>query len=226
MHLDCKYKFYDFSIGSIYACVNNCIRKGDSPIITDVSSHRDPSKNNLHVKGISIRDKDCDFVPRGIRIFFPNLEALDIVGAQLREITWEDFEGLSKLKHLNFKGNKLQTLDGSVFQSMPHLQTIFLSHNPLRHINLKTFSNSRELKAIYLTHAKCINQDATKSTEIKKLIDQLQIRCPPSFEMMQRNIIDSPELRRKIDERIREYSKISRTQTGQSKNYGSKTTKI
>lgn len=87
---------------------------------------------------------------------------------------------------------------------MPHLHTILLSKNHFRHINLNAFTNSKDLKAIYLTDAGCIDQDTVDPTkeEIKELIDQLQIRCPPSFEMMQRSIIDSSELRKKIDDRI------------------------
>lgn len=205
MRFDCKYEMYFFfNIGSIYTCRHNFSRKGDSLIISSVSNHVEPSKNNSQVKGFSIRSQVWDRVPRALRIFFPNLEALEMVATELREITWEDFEGLPKLKHLNFMGNELQTLDGSIFQSIPHLHTIRLSQNPLRHINLKTFIYSKELKAIYLTNSNCIDQDIKEPTkeDIKELIDQLQIRCPPSSEMMQRNIIDSPELRRKINDQI------------------------
>lgn len=192
MHFDCEYNCtYPFiNIGMIYTCEHRASQTDYPLTISSVSSHVIPSKKNLDVKGLSIRFQVWERVPRAMRNFFPNLEAIEMIATHLREITWEDFEGLTRLKNLNFKGNKLQTLDGSIFQSMPQLHTISLSKNPLRHINLDTFKHSKELKAIYLRNTSCIDEDAVGSEQIKKFLPLLQARCPPSLEMMQRRQIE------------------------------------
>lgn len=208
MHFVCEYKLHEFpNIGSIYTCQHYANQTDYSLLISTVSNHVEPLRNNLHVEGFSIRSQVWERIPRGIRNFFPNLEALEMVATRLREITWEDFEGLHRLKSLNFKGNKLQTLDGSTFQSLPQLHTISLSHNPLRHINLDTFNKSRKLKAIYLKNTSCIDQDKEGSTkEIKKYLDLLQIRCPPSLEMMQRKQVE--QIAKKTDSLEKSISKV------------------
>lgn len=189
--LDCKYSMQTYQDGKLYSCVIESDYEGDSLIVKDVSQDHHKAKTNHHVKCLSIDSKKWPSVPRNLKEFFPNLECLQMLNTGLEKITWEDFEGLPKMKYLFLRKNKLQSIDGNLFKHLPELKILNLSANPLRHIGRDTLLHLSHLAYLDLTGTTCINQKARNRSEVEELTYLLDIRCPQSHEMALKMIVES-----------------------------------
>lgn len=189
--LDCKYSMQTYQDGKLYSCVIESDYKGDSLIVEDVSQDHHKAKTNHHVKWLSIDSKKWPSLPRNLEEFFPNLECLQMLNTGLKKISWEDFQGLPKMKYLFLRKNKLQSIDEDLFKYLPELKIINLSANPLRHMGRDISSDLLHLEYLDLSETTCINQKARSRLEVEELTNLLDIRCPPSHEMTLKMIVES-----------------------------------
>jgi polyhydroxyalkanoate synthesis regulator phasin len=85
----------------------------------------------------------------------------------------------------------------------PNLQYVNFGNNKIRHVARKVFKPLKNLKSLYFHDGKmCINQYATTVDGISDLISNLTILCPPTYEMIMKDIWSDEEFLRRIDEVI------------------------
>jgi Leucine-rich repeat (LRR) protein len=119
----------------------------------------------------------------------------------LKVISKDDLKGFPKLQYLNLYNNDLTTLDSDLFSMSPNLQYVNFGNNKIRNIARNIFKPLKNLKTVYFHDGKmCINQHATKVEEIPDLISNLSVFCPPTYEMMMKDIWSDEEFLRRINE--------------------------
>ncbi|KAJ6633653.1 Slit like 1 protein [Pseudolycoriella hygida] len=120
--------------------------------ITSVNEITDPSESYT---SLQIQNQDVKYVPKGIAIFFPKLENLEISNSKLQWIEQDDIKGLVHLKTLDLNGNNLQILEGRLFDFNTELREIKLRGNQLEFLHEKIFYKLENLKIIDLHNNTC-----------------------------------------------------------------------
>lgn len=88
------------------------------------------------------RDSDMDYVPRGIKIFFPDLVVLSLKSCNLKYITRKDLVNFKRLESIHLGFNQLTSIPSNLFNNMPKLTRIALNNNKIE------FLSSRLLKPV------------------------------------------------------------------------------
>jgi hypothetical protein len=83
---------------------------------------------NETIKGLWFPgNKKVEFLPTKVLSVFPNLEAFSAPRCSIREISKENFVGLSKLEYLSLSGNQIKTVRSGTFEGLSSLTTVWLS---------------------------------------------------------------------------------------------------
>lgn len=150
------------------------------------------------VKVLQILKGDVNFVPKGIAQIFPNLTTLIATGTKIRRITREDLVGLEHLERLQIDSGKIRSLPSNLFQGMRKLKQINFYSNeiefmrsdlllPLSYINVEVinFRGNYNIDAIYKEGC---SEGIQTLTELMQKIDE---NCfPPSDEVHSQNLAD------------------------------------
>lgn len=99
-----------------------------SPTFINSTDYLNASYRDETVEAIdALRNRKIDYLPRNIGEFFPNIVALDAAHCSIKEITKENFKGLSKLRLLRLASNKIEKIDDDAFEYIPAVEQIWLS---------------------------------------------------------------------------------------------------
>lgn len=123
---------------SIYTCipVSASITQPNTTIKEFAGQHK-PEKSHADIKSVYFFAQVIEYVPRGLHNIFHNLTSLKIRSCNLKEITREDLVGLEALEELDVEGNLLVSLPGDLFQGMQKLKKINFDENRLARISSK-----------------------------------------------------------------------------------------
>lgn len=186
-----------------YTCEARVIFEGDQRNVTEVSQNHLTGKNNSDVKNLMIRNQVLGLVPRNIGDFFPNLEALDIVNAEITEISRGDFAGLPQLRQLDFFRNNISHLGSNLFEGSPLMEAFSLYYNPVSRVGYDAFKGLDQLTSLHFSVTKCINERADEDrVSVEELIFMLAVNCPPTLAMIEADVINGFEFKRTIDLQI------------------------
>lgn len=197
--LNCMYSL----AGKDYECTAQVFFVGDSRIISEVSHHHLVGKNNSDVTRLNIKNQDVGFIPHNVSEFFPILSYFAVYSTAITEFTRDSLKGLYKLREFDAHSNKIESIDGDIFADNPLLVSIRFNDNPIKHIAYRVFDHLTSLTTLHFTTTTCINSkaDLNRTTTVK-LIFQLEISCPPSFEMLEAQIVSGEKLEEQITEKI------------------------
>ena len=59
---------------------------------------------------------------------FPNLEAIHAGNCNVKEISKDNFDGLTKLRYIHLVDNNLKKIPGNTFEGLESIETIYLSN--------------------------------------------------------------------------------------------------
>jgi len=201
--LNCEYLFLSHSsIGELYTCKAKVFFIEETKYVVDVSHNHLVGLNNSDVKGF-VLDQKLDFAPRGINIFYPNLESFVMLNAGSTELTSESLKGLTNLKMLDFAGNNISEVGPDLFVDNSLIELIYLENNPIRHIAYHVFDKLDQLRSLHFYSTDCTNSGVTNNrTAIDNLRFRLFVSCPPHFEMTETKIISGVALEGRVDIQI------------------------
>lgn len=202
--LNCAYaSVYFWEIGDLYACSGIIDVGGDHDGNATIAGFHSVGKTNQDILGVKLLNTDAEFIPGNIGNVFPNVEAFMNEAGGLTRISKEDVAQFSNLKQLHLYGHKITVLNSDLFASNPHLKHISFGGNPLQHIGSNTFDDLGSLQSIYLANANCIDASAINDRAgVKKILFKLKVSCPPSFEMIEAQILQGPAFKRKVEEQV------------------------
>lgn len=197
---DCVYSMEDWVIlDKTYGCsVKNLkVEDGDQTLVSVSKSHL-KGKTVKDVHALNIENATCHTLPRNIEKSFPNLKGLRLAQAQLRSISSDDLKPFPALRVLCLWANHLTTLDGNLLINNPNLEFVNFGSNAIQHVGPKFFSPLTKLVAAYFEENTCINN--TNQFAIEELKFELAVKCPPSFDMVEIELINRGKLATKNDE--------------------------
>lgn len=202
--INCRYSISDWwTLSDVYTCYGTVIFQDDHRIITDVTQNHLDGKNGSDVQRLVVYFQPVEFIPENIADFFPNIEAIQINFGALREISREALIDLRALRQLDFFENNIRTLENGAFDGNPLLAAVNIDYNPIRNVNHAVFDNVPELTSLHIHGATCINQMVNENRqEVENMIFRLSVQCPPTFQMLQSEILKGYDFQRKIDLQI------------------------
>lgn len=159
--------------------------------------------NNDDVQCILIANQEMDSMPRNISSFFPNILSIELSQLNLTELSRDDINGFSKLKQMNLNPNNIQELGNDLFEGNPELEMLAFSNNPIRHIAHNVFDNLTKLRLVHM-FLTCIGDFTDTPVGIENFKFQVSVRCPPTYKMIEKKILNGIEFQKKVDEKVAE----------------------
>jgi hypothetical protein len=96
----------------------------DKPGISIINQHPEVNKKvnafNFHISEL------LEYLPTKVNEVFPNLEVYYALDTAVREVSYENFEGMFKLKTLAIYGSALTTINEGVFKDLINLELLDL----------------------------------------------------------------------------------------------------
>lgn len=178
--LDCKFKF-DSDFG--YQCdVTNSILialKKEREILKVSENHKN-GKLNGDVTSFHSHSQKIKFFPQSLTKFFNNIEYVDVVEAELEEISKEDLRQFGdKLKHLGLDYNKIQFIEGDLFSYNKNLKEIYFHNNKLVYIGNNLVQGLNSLRKISFEANPCTTMVdfASEASKIPALMSKVEASC-------------------------------------------------
>lgn len=123
------------------------------------TSLKEALRNPKKVVNLRLRDQELKEIPSAI-LSMKNLETLDLVGNQIKEITEESLWGLSKLRYINLSENQVQKIHPHAFLRCYDLVELDLGNNRID--NVEFLTKLKYLSTLYLNNNKIKNFDLPK----------------------------------------------------------------
>jgi hypothetical protein len=178
--LKCDFDYSYWNYVGIYTCYveDNGIFDGSRITIDKIEGEHKDGKTNADVQGIFINNKiqNLNYFPQDLDKSFPNLIAIIIKNAQLKEIKQADIMNFPSLIRLILSFNDIKTIEKDLFKYNPQLQYIDLENNEISHIDYEVFNNLTQLETLWLHGNKCKNylNSADTRSNLLKLFKQYQ----------------------------------------------------
>lgn len=122
-------------------------------------------KNSDDVEAFRVKNFEWKCIPNGISVFFPNVRTFQIIGANLKVITKENFSGFQNLTILNLWNNSLRSFSDDTFDHLNNLKRLYISKNDLQFLHGNSFAKLRKLEIVdlYENELKCLPQNIFKN---------------------------------------------------------------
>ncbi|CAH1733667.1 unnamed protein product [Chironomus riparius] len=117
------------------------------------------------------------YLPKGIVKFFPNLEMLEVIQSELKEISSTDLEPFRILKYLDLSGNNIATLEGKLFQFNSKLEVLILNDNEISTVDQLTFYGLYNLKFLGFQRNRCFSDMTKDASAVQNMIDAIKFSC-------------------------------------------------
>lgn len=180
--IDCKYKIKDYVIAG-RMCV--CDVTASSIEITN------KNKEIEDIKAIGTIPNECLSKPPGFYVlskkfhFFPknfspklnDLNAIEIISSQLKEINHKNIENFSNLKVLDISNNDVVSIEFNLFIKNPKLMIVNFSMNKIKFFNPKIFDNLENLQQLTMIGHDFIDEYSENRIETIEMIQKLKSIC-------------------------------------------------
>ncbi|CAH1733810.1 unnamed protein product [Chironomus riparius] len=199
LKLECTYREPDLhweAFSRDYTCEGTIRLDGDDENIRTVTNTHREQMRNADVRGLMIvQQRDLQKFPKGLERHFHHLIGIDFEDCGLTKISSDDLMPFKELLQINLSGNRLTELPNDLFQFNPKLKKIDLSGNLIMHVGLEIFNNLQHLTMINMHDNACTSDNAyaTKKEELKELVWELSVECPPTLDMLSSSLFGSKE---------------------------------
>lgn len=177
-------------VGTVYTCTGVLLATGSRNLTSVNGTHLD-GRNDSDVQAIALSNQDVGELPEGIELFFPNITVLSGSNLNLSQVSRADLAPHENLQLLVLPNNHIESLDGDTFSSNPSLEYINFSNNQLKNFGSNLFSPLTNLRTLRLLNNVCFNQYIdNNATEISSFLWRATFSCPPSFEQLERDLLN------------------------------------
>lgn len=149
--------------------------------ITSINGEEASYYGDRKVTYVDIHDQTVNYFPKGIHNFFPLVEQLSIVNAELQSVKSDNFKPFTHLKTVNLKNNKITTLDSDLFASNPEVTTLWISHNKLKHIGADILTPLKKLSYADFSSNECvdklIDEEGSETSDFSALVSDFKTKC-------------------------------------------------
>lgn len=201
---------------SYYTC--NVTSQLKKLTITEVNTAINSANANKKKVGLFLVSKESlskvHFFPIGLDDVFPNLKAINIEYAEMKEIHQKDLKPFADLEMLNLCGNRLEYLEEDLFAHNIKLKAFAADHNKIAYIDPNIFDNLKNLSSLALVGNFCkmgwilknrtyveneiaVIKDKCSSPTlfiVKEMQNNLQISSNRLEEIIQKNKVESSQL--------------------------------
>jgi Leucine rich repeat len=207
--LNCTYQQENWDIfGEIYICDAkvNQVNTTDRAVI-GVSQNHLSGKSDDDVKGIRFQSQALDFVPQNISEHFLNIQSLRIIrlGA-FKVISKYDLQQFGAgLRQFILNYLSIEAIDGDLFSGTPNIQYISLSQNKITNVGPNLFSSLEKLNYVGFAANICFTSNpVTGQSAILELSKNLVQNCPPTFNMIERSVVEGERMETKLEQSFSE----------------------
>lgn len=166
------------AIGEVYSCDATWMDQGDqSQNLSNVTGNHMNGMSFIDVRHLNV-ENNPDFIPKGIKLFFPDLQSLRWFRTNLDAISKDDLEPFPKLEVLYFPVNQIYVLGGDLFSVTPNLRWISFVQNQIGQVGRGLLTNLPDLDRAFFNDNPCIDDYALGREAIMKLNDILPTACP------------------------------------------------
>lgn len=182
--LECNYDERPFTSLQLYTCNARLLQLSNTTAVYAVIGEHSFDKTNNDVGYLRILDQPIDFIPEGIKNFFPNLHGLRIGNSSIKQLNKDDLLPYPELELLSFDKNRLEVLDGDLFDYTPSLKWIYFEDNNIVHIVPDLLASLKNLEYVNFSGNICVDEIAESHESINLLTSQLSVKCPPTAKMI------------------------------------------
>jgi hypothetical protein len=195
LSFECTYKMLSYKIyklGQLYTCeVNKTFETSDPKIRYINGTHLEESYNNSKVQSVRLIKgfEEIKKFPEDLHVYFPNLLAIQIWNAKVKEISSADLQHFLNLKLFEFSGSHITSIPSDLFISNKELTLIWLhlSKN-LQEIGRNLLGNLYKLEKVSFSSSNCINSTAEGIENVRELNKKLHILCPDEIEKLGKTV--------------------------------------
>jgi hypothetical protein len=179
--IECEFGTYSWQVvEGLYSCELRADPAITTPGVTVTSatgSHK-PSKSHADVQGFHSREKkNINFMPRGLNDVFPNLIAIHIENAGMKEVHQSDLKQFPQLRKLVLWNNAITIIERDLFKFNPELQFVQLGNNKITQIHPMVFDHLNKLSELYLPSNLCIDARAHDRSAVENMISRVKQEC-------------------------------------------------
>ncbi|KAG5669495.1 hypothetical protein PVAND_017382 [Polypedilum vanderplanki] len=181
--INCDFQTWGMDIGFVYACETTSIPISSDQTVTNITGIHQNGKTDGDVDAFFIFGNwTLNFVPKGVRNFFPNIKALSIWYSNFDTLHGEEFYEFYKLEYFQIYASNLTTISSTLFLMMPNLQVINFGFTSLERVGHSLFASVdiSQLQWVGFLGNKCINEVEQNGNQnsIKEIINKLRVQCP------------------------------------------------
>lgn len=129
VNVRCQFEFLAMNNDQGYGCTLRDVKLYDRSRQVTVGGFHLSGNTNNDVRFLRIELSHTPFIIRELFTSFPNLEGLEIMFSDLREISNESFANALNLKYLNIRNNPIRRIEANVFNAMRNLEVLNLWWN-------------------------------------------------------------------------------------------------
>lgn len=152
-------------------------------VIEAVNGTHSEEKSNDDVNVFDIQaSRKLRYMPKGIEMFFSNLEGIQITETSLTAITQKDLKPFPNLKALYLTYNQLTTLQSELFLFNSKLKAVYFYVNHLNYIAADIFDPVEDLEVADFGQNLCISKDGTTRDDVKDVKKEISEKCQNTLE--------------------------------------------
>jgi Leucine rich repeat len=171
------------SVGNFHWSFAGSIRTCSMTSSTQISSQKTIlTTADDKAKGINFQsNKKIQYLPVGIHLRLPALTTYSASHCALKEISYENFFNLEKLKYLWLDFNQIESIDSSVFEDLTSVIRIDLRFNKIKVMSGWNFANLPKLTYVGITNNNnCVTYDfngISQIADIPKIVKRCQTKA-------------------------------------------------
>lgn len=188
----------------VYNCDGQVMFFGHDREVVAISTNHLEGKNNNDVKHLQISNQPLlKVVPRNIYKFFPNLEGIAFYVTGITNVFSVDLQGLHSLRLFNVYANQITEIGNDLFKDNSLLETISFGNNPIRNVAPRVLDHLTSLTTVHLMSTSCIDVYFYYDRKaVEKLLLDLPLKCPPTFEMIETRILEGPSFKHLVEQEV------------------------
>ncbi|KAG5683947.1 hypothetical protein PVAND_013203 [Polypedilum vanderplanki] len=145
------------TIKSLYTCTAyNLHATHEDQTVSKVNGIHQNGKSFSDVKIFYAKFQNCEYFPRGLDKFFPNLEGIFIQKSNIQHLLPGDLDGLNKLKTFDVEQNPIHELTVDFFKGKETIETVSFRNCHLRKVENGALDMLKNLKKADFFYNKCI----------------------------------------------------------------------
>jgi len=178
--VDIYCKFMNINFGSIiFSCdvSNNLNISTPNDKVGAIHGFLSRGKYFSDIKGLSIVNKQTEYLPINLGQQFTELLALRVKDGKLNKIDHDDLKSIPKVRYVDFDSNGLEIIEKDLFKFNPQLEYISFDANRIKSVGVNVFDNLQRLNILDMSSTSCIQIKANNRIKIQNALPKIKERC-------------------------------------------------